>query len=386
MTELMYRVAKETYGNPSSLHSLGFEANNMLTDARRDMESFMATGGEIVFTSGGTESDNMALVSTARKMKRRGKRIITTEVEHPAVLETCKRLAEDGFDIVYAGVDDTGLVKTEDLMQAMTDDTIMVSVMTVNNESGTIQPVNEIGRMIRDYNKKHGTGIVFHTDAVQAFGKLPFSQLDADLVSVSAHKFHGPRGTGFLYMRKDLKLPAFITGGGQENHYRSSTENLPGIAGMALAAKMSYEKLDAKMARMCEVNDHLYKGLTAELKDVVLNGPKELGCSISSAGSGSAHTAVRCPAVLNLTFRGTRGEVLLHTLEQDGIFVSTGSACASHKTGDSHVLSAMGLDHKAIEGAIRFSFSEFNTVEEMDIVIDKVKMAVNRFRKLGSFR
>jgi cysteine desulfurase len=400
VTDLMYRVAKDTYGNPSSLHSLGFEANNMLTDARRDMEAFMAPGGEIIFTSGGTESDNMALVSTARKMKRRGKRIITTEVEHPAVLETCRRLAEDGFEIVYAGVDDKGLVKTEDIMQALTDDTIMVSVMTVNNESGTIQPVNEISRMVREYNKKHGTAIVFHTDAVQAFGKLPVSDINADLVSVSGHKFHGPRGTGFLYMRKDLKLPAFITGGGQENHYRSSTENLPGIAGMALAAKMSYKDLGAKMARMSEVNDHLYRGLTAELKDVVLNGPEKLGCSISDADNSAASALagsdsssdgtsvgpVRCPAVLNLTFKGTRGEVLLHTLEQDGIFVSTGSACASHKTGDSHVLSAMGLDHKAIEGAIRFSFSEFSTIDEMDVVIDKVKTAVNRFRRLGSFR
>ena len=382
VTELMYQTAKNTYGNPSSLHSLGFEANNMLTDARRDIEALMNPGGEVIFTSGGTESDNMALVSTARKLKRRGRRIITTAVEHPAVLETCRRLSEDGFEVIYAGVDEKGLVNTEEIRQALSDDTIMVSVMTVNNESGTVQPVNEISRMIREYNKSHGSGIVFHTDAVQAFGKLRMSGINADLISVSGHKFHGPRGAGFLYMRKDLKLPAFITGGGQENHYRSSTENLPGIAGMALAAKISYEDIDTKMQEMSEVNDYLYKGLTAELRDIVLNGAENLGWSVDNEVVRGA----RCPAVLNITFKGTRGEVLLHTLEQDGIFVSTGSACASHKTGDSHVLSAMGLDHKAIEGAIRFSFSEFNTIEEMDVVIDRVKAAVNRFRRLGSFR
>lgn len=385
----MYQVAKETYGNPSSLHTLGFEANNMLTEARRDIEAMMHPGGEVIFTSGGTESDNMALISTARKLKKRGRRIITTAIEHPAILETCRRLSEDGFETVYIGVDEHGCVDADAVRDALTDDTIMVSVMTVNNETGAIQPVGEIGRIVHDHNRQHGTVTVFHTDAVQAFGKLPMKDIDADLISVSGHKFHGPRGAGFLYMRKDLRLPAFITGGGQENHYRSSTENLPGIAGMALSARMSYDDLDAKMQRMTEVNERLREGLMTELKDVVLNGPEALACSVpGTAGSSGkdSYAPSRCPAILNMTFRGTRGEVLLHTLEQDGIFVSTGSACSSHKTGDSHVLGAMGLDHKAIEGAIRFSFSEFNTVEEMDIVIDKVKTAVNRFRRLGSFR
>lgn len=379
VTELVYRMAKENYGNPSSLHALGFDAGNILFDARRDIEDLLYPGGEIIFTSGGTESNNMALVSTARKMRRRGKRILTTRVEHPAVLETCRRLADDGFAVEYLSVDKNGCVDPDDVSAALTEDTILVSIMTVNNETGTIQPVIPAARNVRDFNRKNGTKIVFHTDAVQAFGKLPMDNAGFDLISVSGHKFHGPKGIGFLYMNKDLKLPAFITGGGQENGYRSSTENTTGIAGIGLAAKMSHENLITKMAKMGEVNDYLRKGLMTELPDVVLNGPEELGYTMHDHGR-------RCPTVLNLTFKGTRGEVLLHTLEQDRIYVSTGSACSSHKTGDSHVLQAMGLDHKAIEGAIRFSFSEFNTKEEMDEVIDKTKAAVTRFRKLGSFR
>lgn len=379
VTELVYRMAKENYGNPSSLHALGFDAGNILFDARRAIEDLMYPGGEIIFTSGGTESDNMALVSTARKMRRRGKRILTTRVEHPAVLETCRRLADDGFAVEYLSVDKDGCVDPDDVSAALSEDTVLVSIMTVNNETGTIQPVIPAAKSVRDFNKKNGTKIVFHTDAVQAFGKLPMDDANFDLISVSGHKFHGPKGIGFLYMNKDLKLPAFITGGGQENGYRSSTENTTGIAGLGLAARMSHENLIAKMSKMGEVSEYLRKGLMTELSDVVLNGPEELGYTMHDHGR-------RCPTVLNLTFKGTRGEVLLHTLEQDRIYVSTGSACSSHKTGDSHVLQAMGLDHKAIEGAIRFSFSEFNTKEEMDEVIDKTKAAVTRFRKLGSFR
>ena len=379
VTELMYKMAKENYGNPSSLHALGFDAGNILYEARSEIEELLSPGGIVIFTSGGTESDNMALVSTARKMRRRGRRIVTTRIEHPAVLETCKRLAEDGWIIEYLDVDSTGYVSAEAVQGALTEDTVMVSVMTVNNEVGTIEPINLISRGIRDYNRIHGTHIVFHTDAVQAFGKIPMDDINCDLISASGHKFHGPKGIGFLYMNKDLKLPAFITGGGQENSYRSSTENTPGIAGLGLAARLSYEDIYAKMSSMADVNGYLRKGLMTELSDVYLNGPEKLGFSLHDHGK-------RCPTVLNLTFGKTRGEVLLHTLEQERIYVSTGSACSSHKTGDSHVLISMGRDHKQIEGAIRFSFSEFNTREEMDVVIDRTKAAVTRFRKLGSFR
>lgn len=379
VTELMYKVAKDNFGNPSSLHALGFEAGNLLYDARRQIEDLLPPAGNVIFTSGGTESDNMALLSSARKLRRRGNRIITTKIEHPAVLETCKRLKEDGFEIVYLDVDVDGYVEEQAVRAALTDNTIIVSIMAVNNEVGTIEPVIPVGRTVRDYNRQHGTEIIFHTDAVQAFGKLSLEDIDADLISASAHKFHGPKGAGFLYMKKRHKLPAFITGGGQEGGFRSSTENTPGIAGMGLAAQMSCSDLTMKISSIGVVNNYLMSGLKAEIKDIVINGPEELGYSLHDHSK-------RCPGVLNVTFEGTRGEVLLHTLEQDGIYVSTGSACSSNHTGDSHVLQAMSMTHKEIEGALRFSFSEFNTVEEMDIVIDRTKKAVERFRRLGSFR
>ncbi|MBQ0005600.1 MAG: cysteine desulfurase [Clostridiales bacterium] len=379
VTELIYRMSKEDFGNPSSLHQLGFEAGNYLFEARRNIEDCFFGNGQVIFTSSGTEADNMALHSTCRKMRRRGNKVITTKVEHPAILETCKRLEEDGFRVEYLDVDVDGYVEPQVVKAALDKDTILVSIMTVNNEVGTIEPVASAYKIVQEFNKANGTSIVFHTDAVQAFGKLALDAVPFDLVSASAHKIHGPKGMGILYMRKDLKLPAYITGGGQENGYRSSTENMTGIAGMGLAAKMAHEDLMGKMGRIADVNEYLRRGLMTEIQDVVLNGPEEIGLSIYDPGK-------RCPSVLNLSFTGTRGEVLLHTLEQDGIYVSTGSACASHHTGDSHVLQAMSLTHKEIECAVRFSFSEFNTREEMDFVIDRTKNAVNRFRRLGSFR
>ena len=380
VTELMYKEAKDNFGNPSSLHTLGFEAGNLLYDARRQVEDLLPPAGHVIFTSGGTESDNMALLSSARKLRRRGNRIITTRVEHPAVLETCKRLKEDGFEIVYLDVDVDGYVEEQALKAAIDENTIIVSIMSVNNEVGTIMPVVPVGRYIRDFNRKHGKDIIFHTDAVQAFGKLPMVEVDADMISASGHKFHGPKGTGFLYIKKrHSSIPPFITGGGQEGGLRSSTENTIGIAGLGLAAAKSCDNATLKISEMGVVNNYLLNGLRAEIPGISVNGPEELGYSMLDYGK-------RCPGILNVSFEGTRGEVLLHTLEQDGIYVSTGSACSSHKTGDSHVLSAMSMDHKEIEGALRFSFSEFNTVDEMDLVIDRVKVAVERFRRLGSFQ
>jgi len=379
VTELMYEAAKNQFGNPSSLHQLGFEAGNLLHEARLQIEDQMYGNGIVIFTSGGTESDNMALISTAKKMRRRGNKIITTKIEHPAILETCKRLAEDGFEIVYLDCDVDGYVEPQAVKAALDDKTIMVSIMTVNNEVGTIQGVIQAYRAVQEFNRAKDTKIVFHTDAVQAFGKLAFDEAPFDLISASGHKIHGPKGVGFLYMNKDLKLPAFITGGGQESGYRSTTENTTGIAGLGLATKMSYDNLFTKIKKMGEVNEYLRKGIMTELEDVELNGPVELGYNLYDCGK-------RCPSVLNLSFAGCRGEVLLHTLEQDKIYVSTGSACASHHTGDSHVLQAMSMLHKEIEGAIRFSFSEFNTIDEMDEVIARTKAAVTRFRKLGTFR
>ena len=379
VTELMYKAAKENFGNPSSLHVLGYQADDLLYNARRQIEDLLPPAGNVIFTSGGTESDNMALLSSARKLRRRGNKVITTKVEHPAVLETCKRLKEDGFEVVFLDVDVDGYVEEQAVKAALDENTIIVSVMAVNNEVGTIEPVVPVGRTVRDYNRQHGTEIMFHTDAVQAFGKLSLEDVDADLISASGHKFHGPKGTGFLYMKKRHKLPPYILGGGQEGGFRSSTENTPGIAGMGLAAEMSCSDLMMKISNIGMVNNYLLNGLRSEISDMIVNGPEELGYTLLEHGK-------RCPSVLNVTFEGTRGEVLLHTLEQDGVIVSTGSACSSNKQGESHVLQAMSMTHKEIEGAIRFSFSEFNTVEEMDFVIDRVKVAVERFRRLGSFR
>ena len=379
VTELVCKASKENFGNPSSLHTLGFEAGNLLYDARRQLEGLLPPAGHVIFTSGGTESDNMALLSSARKLRRRGNKIITTKVEHPAVLETCKRLADEGFEVLYMDTDVDGYVEAQAVKAALDENTIIVSMMAVNNEVGTIMPVIPAARYVREFNRQNRTDIIFHTDAVQAFGKLPMDDVEADLISASGHKFHGPKGTGFLYIKKRHKLPPMITGGGQEGGLRSSTENTPGIAGLGLAAELSCKDQMMKISEMGMVNNYLLEGLRNEIPDMIVNGPEELGYNMQDHGK-------RCPSVLNVTFEGTRGEVLLHTLEQDGIFVSTGSACSSHKTGDSHVLSAMSMTHKEIEGAIRFSFSEFNTIEEMDYVIERTKVAVERFRRLGSFR
>lgn len=379
VTDLIYRLSKECFGNPSSLHAAGFEAAKMIRAARNRVSALLPSGGSVIFTSGGTESDNMALASSAAKLKRRGSKIITTAVEHPAVTETCKRLNQEGFEIEYIDVDENGCLSADDVSGALDEDVILVSVMSVNNETGAIFPINEIADAVKKFNREHGTEIIFHSDAVQAYGKMDLSGCRADLISASAHKFHGPKGVGLLFMKDNIKIPAFITGGGQEKGLRSSTENTTGIAGMGLAAEISGKDISGRLHTVSELSEYLRKGIISEIEDVSVNGPHEPGYSMADAGK-------RCPAVLNLTFRGTRGEVLLHTLEQDGIYVSTGSACSSNHMGDSPVLKAMKLSPKEIEGALRFSFSEFNTIEEMDIVIDKVKTAVERFRKLGSFQ
>lgn len=321
----------------------------------------------------------MAIFSTCRKLKRRGNKIITTVLEHPAVLECMKRLEEDGFQVIYLPCSVDGYVEPQALKAVLDENTILVTMMAVNNEVGTIEPVLPCYHIVEEFNALHGTNILFHTDAVQAFGKMSFDDAPFDMISISGHKFHGPKGVGALFIRKGLTIPAYILGGGQEKGLRSGTENTPSIAGLGLAVQMTTESMMDKQHRMAHVNDYFRKAVIEEIPDVQLNGYSEQGFELQDFGT-------RCPSVINFSFLGTRGEVLLHTLEQDGIYVSTGSACASHHTGDSHVLQAMALSHKEIESAIRFSFSEFNTVEEMDIVIDRLKAAVSRFRRLGSFR
>lgn len=376
VTDAMAEAMRETYGNPSSLHSLGVAAEKKVREARKSLASvFGASEDEIYFTSGGTESDNTVLAGAAGVRKRTGRKIIVSAVEHPAVLEPARRLEKAGFEVEYIGVDRHCHLNMEQLEAALSEDTILVSVMGVNNEAGTIMPIGEIARMKDEYNKSHGTNIWLHSDAVQALGKIQVSVKKewqgVDFISASGHKIHGPKGIGVMYARKGLNIESFMVGGGQERHMRSGTENTPGLIGFGLAAKMASESFDRRTAAMAAAREYLLEGIKREIPDVKINSPEDETC---------------CPSVLNVSFMGTRGEVILHTLEQDGIFVSTGSACSSNKKGQSHVLTAMGLNDKEIESAIRFSFSEFNTIEEMDYVLDKVKQAVTRFRKLGSFR
>lgn len=362
VTAEMKQAMEDLYGNPSSLHSLGLASEKRVRAARQHLaESLGAKEEEIIFTSCGTESDNTALYGIAHAKRREGKKIITSKVEHPAILEACKVLEKEGYTVEYIGVDDKCRLDMDQLKAAIDDETILISIMAVNNETGTIMPIQEIAKM-------KGKAI-FHTDGVQAFGKIDLRNTGADLISVSAHKIHGPKGMGALYVKKGINLPAYLVGGGQERHMRSGTENVPGIVGFDVAVQTAIPNLDARVKQMAEVRDYLKRGIEDQIKDIKVNSPED----------GAA-------SVLNISFLGTRGEVLLHTLEQDNIFVSTGSACSSNKKGGSHVLAAMGLKHKEIEGAIRFSFSEENTIEQMDYVLDKVTGAVQRFRRLGSFR
>ena len=370
VTETMVDMMKECWGNPSSLYTAGFEAEKRVKAARKTVaDSFGADPSEIVFTSGGTEGDNTAILETARARRREGKHIITSRVEHPAVLESCRRLEEDGYDVTYVGVDKDCRIDPEEIENAIREDTVLITVMAVNNETGAVTDLKAVDAVRKAAEKKYGKTIAFHTDAVQGYGKVALAGCGADLISVSGHKIHGPKGVGALYVKKGTKLPPFVLGGGQERGMRSGTENTPGIAGLAKAVEEMEKNREKNLAKMAELKRMVTEGITAGLDDVRINSPTD-----------------GAPSVLNVSFLGTRGEVLLHTLEQDGISVSTGSACSSNKKGQSHVLRAMGLSDKEIEGAVRISFSPLNTAEEADYLIEKLTAAVRRFRKLGSFR
>lgn len=362
VTDVMIEMMKNDFGNPSSLHRLGLSAEKALKKARKQViDAIGVTNHDVYFTSGGTEGDNTAIMGACHGKKRMGCKIITSKVEHPAVLEIFKNMEKEGFQAVYIDVDSNGYINIDQIKEAVDDETILISIMHVNNESGAIQPIEEIGKLKRN--------AIFHTDAVQSFGKLEIPCKNVDIISVSGHKIHGPKGIGAIAIKKGLNIPPFIVGGGQEGRFRSGTENMPACVGFGLAAEMSSKHLKENSIKMQQIRNYLLDGLTRKIKDIKINSPLE-----------------GCPSILNVSFLGTRGEVILHTLEQSDIFVSTGSACSSNKSGGSHVLKAMGLSNREIEGAIRFSFSHLNTIEEMDYVIDKIKEAVGRFRKLGSFR
>lgn len=356
VTEKMVECIEKDFGNPSSMHSLGVNAERLLKESRKKVsDSLDVNPEEIYFNSGGTESDNTAILGAALSRRKRGNKIITSKVEHPAVLESCKKLEKQGFEVVYLNVDENCNIDIEQYKKELSENVILITIMTANNEVGTIEPISEM------YKLKNSNAI-FHTDAVQAYGKVKVPLVD--MISLSGHKVYGPKGIGALYVKRGLNIEPFIVGGGQEKNFRSGTENLPGIVGLGEAATLINYKNN-----MGEIKTYLKNGILSEVKDIKINSPEN---SVDS--------------ILNISFLGTRSEVILHRLEMDNIYVSAGSACSSHKKTKSHVLSAMGLKDNEIEGTIRFSFSVSNTIEEMDYVIDKVKIAVNSFRRLGSFR
>ena len=357
VAELMTKIMCEDYGNPSSMHRKGVEGEQYIRYAKETLARILkVTEKEIFFTSGGTESDNMALIGCALANIRRGKHLITTQIEHPAVLQTCAYLESLGFRITYLPVDKQGCIRLEDLQKAMTPETILVSIMHTNNEIGSLQPIGEAGALIKKINPH----TLFHVDAVQGFGKVRIypKKLNVDLLSVSGHKIHGPKGVGFLYIADKVKIQPIVHGGGQQKNIRSGTENVPGIAGMAKAAELLYEHLEDEVDKLYSLKEYFIKGLK-KLEGIQING-------VPAEAEGVRKTA---PHVVSVSIQGVRSEVVLHALEDKGIYVSAGSACASNKPQTSATLKAIGLQKDLWDSTIRFSFSGYTTKEEIDYTL-----------------
>jgi cysteine desulfurase len=362
--ELMNKLYLEEYGNPSSMHHKGVEAERRLTEASAILAGILKVRpANLIYTSCGTESDNLAIIGAAMAMRRSGRHLITTVIEHPAVLETMRFLEEQGFEVTYLPVDAEGQVSPQAVEAAVREDTLLVSVMHTNNEIGTVQPIEEIGAAIKRRNPR----TLFHVDAVQGFGKARILPKKAriDLLSVSGHKIHGPKGTGFLYIADGVRLVPLMHGGGQQGGLRSGTENVPGIAGMALAAQMLYKDLDADREKLFAMKNRLIERLST-VPDIVFNGRTD-------------ETAA--PHILSVRVRGVRAEVLLHALEDRGIYVSAGSACSSNHPRPSETLMAIGVPQKEMENSIRVSLSVMNTMEEMDAAADAIAELVPFLRR-----
>ena len=360
--EIVDRTMTVDFGNPSSRHMKGVEAERYLKKAREEIAATLKVSpGEIFFTSGGTESNNWALFGGALANRRAGNHIITTAVEHAAVLQPLSALEEDGFRITHLPVDGSGRISAEDLEKALCDETILVSIMLVNNEIGTIEPVAEAGRIIERFNRERGKKVLFHVDAIQAYGKMEIRprKLGIDLMSVSGHKIHGPKGSSFLYVREKTKLRPLILGGGQQGGMRSGTDNVPGAAGLGAAAAQAYRDLDKNVSAMRRCRERLMQGL------------REIDGTHLISGEDPA---VSAPHVVSCAFEGVRSEVLLHALEERGIYVSSGSACSSNKKIPvSSVLQEIGLRKDLLESAIRFSFSSLTTEDEIDYALDALR-------------
>ena len=359
--ETVRRAMERYYGNPSSLHHKGVEAEQVIKQARTVAAQFLGCKpSEIIFTSGGTESNNTAIKGVALQYQSRGKHIVTTQIEHPAVYDVCKQLEGLGFSVTYLPVDRDGRVKLEDVQRAVRPDTILVSVMHVNNELGTIQPVVEIGNWLKQFPK-----VLFHVDAVQGVGKVPLSLKDAgiDLLSVSAHKFYGPRGAGILYKREGLIIQPLLMGGGQEGGIRSGTENLPAIAGMAKAIRVMQELGSAENTRLANLRDQLRQGISAIE-----------GCIINTPVNGAA------PHILNVSVPGVKAEVLVHALEERGFLISTKSACSSKADEPSRVLTSIGIDRDCALSSLRVSLGRENTAEQVDQFVTALRECVAQLR------
>ena len=352
------------YGNPSSFHSYGQDAKKILENARYTVaRSIGASPEEVVFTSGGTESDNFALKGVAYRNRKLGNHIITSSVEHHAVLNACKFLRQEGFDISQISVDGTGFVDPDDIRRAIKPNTILISVMQANNEVGTIEPVSEIGRIAREH------GILFHTDAVQTYGHLPIdvNELCLDLLSASAHKLYGPKGVGFLYIRKGTNISSFMHGGEQEGGRRGSTHNLPGIAGLAKAAEIAQRRMKEEHERLKLLRDRLIDGIEASISQTRLNGHREQRLSNN----------------VNISVSGIEGESMMLELDMEGVVCSTGSACSSMSLEPSHVLLALGLSHELAHGSLRFTLGRYTKDEDIDTVLELFPRIVWRLRALS---
>ena len=361
---LMTKIMCEDYGNPSSMHRKGVESEQYIRHAKEIIaRTLKVQEKEILFTSGGTESDNLALIGTAFANFRSGNHIITTQIEHPAILETCAYLKTQGFEVTYLPVDSNGVISLVDLEKAMTSQTILVSIMHTNNEIGSVQPIAEAGALIKRINPN----TVFHVDAVQGFGKFRIypKKMNVDLLSVSAHKIHGPKGVGFLYMNEKVKVKPIMHGGGQQKGMRSGTDNVPGIAGMALAVEEIYKDFEEKTEYLYNIKERFIKGLE-RLEDVKVNG---------LTGKDSA------PHVVSVSIGGIRSEVMLHALEDRGVYVSAGSACASNKPATSATLKAIGVEKQYLDSTLRFSFSVLTTEEEVDYTLQQMYDIIPMLRR-----
>ena len=364
VVDAMLPYFSEYYGNASTIYSLGAESKKAMDHARQIIaDSLGAKPEEIYFTAGGSESDNWALKATAEAYASKGKHIITTKIEHHAILHTCEYLEKRGFEITYLNVDRDGLISLDELKAAIRPDTILISVMFANNEIGTIEPIAEIGEIAKEH------GVLFHTDAVQAYAQVPIhvDEMHIDMLSASGHKLNGPKGIGFLYIRKGVKIRSFVHGGAQERSRRAGTENIPGIVGLGAAVERAMRIMDSKTQREIELRDYLIGRLENEIPHCWLNG----------------HRTKRLPNNINFSFLFIEGESMLIMLDMKGICASSGSACTSGSLDPSHVLLAIGLKHEEAHGSLRLTLSEDSTKEEMDIVAEEVKKIVQRLRDMS---